>query len=92
MKQMSGKTCFLDSNILIYLFSADAAKADRAERLIRHGGVISVQVLNECASVLRRKLASAQMAGCDTLYSEDMQHEQVITSSLRIIDPFVHPC
>lgn len=47
---------FFDTNIIIYLASADAAKADRAERLIADGGVISVQVLNEVANVARRKM------------------------------------
>jgi len=47
---------FFDTNILIYLASADAAKADRAEGLIAGGGVISVQVLNEVANVARRKM------------------------------------
>jgi predicted nucleic acid-binding protein len=36
--------------------SADAAKADKAEALVAEGGVISVQVLNEIASVAMRKL------------------------------------
>lgn len=47
---------FLDTNVLLYLFSADAAKADRAEALLAAGGVVSVQVLNEFASVASRKL------------------------------------
>jgi len=47
---------FLDTNVLLYLLSADAAKADRAEALVAAGGVISVQVLNEFASVAKRKL------------------------------------
>ena len=38
------------------LFSADAAKSDRAEELLASGGKISVQVLNEMAAVARRKL------------------------------------
>ena len=42
--------------IVLYLLSADAAKADRAEELIARGGQISVQVLNELAAVARRKL------------------------------------
>jgi predicted nucleic acid-binding protein len=33
-------------------------------------------------------LASALEAGCQRLYSEDMQHKQVIESSLIIINPF----
>lgn len=47
---------FFDTNVLIYLASADAAKADRAERLVAEGGTISVQVLNEAANVARRKM------------------------------------
>lgn len=51
-----GPEPFFDSNILLYLLSADTAKADRAEELVAGGGVISVQVLNEFASVAVRKL------------------------------------
>lgn len=47
---------FIDSNVLIYLLSADAGKADRAEIVLRKGGLISVQVLNEIANVALRKL------------------------------------
>ena len=47
---------FFDTNILLYLASRDAAKADRAEGLLAGGGVISVQVLNEIANVARRKM------------------------------------
>lgn len=48
---------FIDSNVLIYLLSADASKADQAEAVMQKGGLISVQVLNEVANVARRKLA-----------------------------------
>ena len=48
---------FFDTNVLISLLSADAKKADRAEALVRQGGAISVQVLNEAANVARRKMA-----------------------------------
>jgi predicted nucleic acid-binding protein len=48
---------FFDTNVLMYVASADLAKADRAERLIGEGGTISVQVLNEVANVARRKMA-----------------------------------
>jgi len=53
---MSGARSFLDTNILLYLHSADTVKADRAEALVRAGGVIGVQVLNEMTSVLRGRL------------------------------------
>ncbi|MBH5371683.1 PIN domain-containing protein [Bradyrhizobium glycinis] len=46
---------FFDTNVLFYLVSSDAAKADRAEQALSGGGVISVQVLNELANVIRRK-------------------------------------
>jgi predicted nucleic acid-binding protein len=48
---------FIDSNILLYLLSANADKANQAEAVVRAGGVISVQVLNEIANVMRRKLS-----------------------------------
>ena len=46
---------FLDTNVLIYLYSSEAEKAARARALIAQGGIVSVQVLNEFASVARRK-------------------------------------
>lgn len=127
---------FFDTNVLVYLASADPAKADRAERTIAAGGAISVQVLNELAHVARRKMhlswadthaflallrrlltvhplaldthdaglalaeryglstddamiaASALHAGCDTLWSEDMQDGLVLDDRLTIVNPF----
>jgi predicted nucleic acid-binding protein len=127
---------FFDTNILVYLASGDAAKADRAEAAIAGGGSISVQVLNELANVARRKMqmswdethaflntlrglltvhpltvethetglrlaeryglsihdsmiaASVLDAGCDTLWSEDMQHGMKLDEGLRIANPF----
>lgn len=133
---MSSAEFFFDTNVILYLLSADAAKADRAEELLAIGGIISVQVLNEFAAVASRKLgmtwpeirevlaqvrvvcpvepvsvdthdkalqvaerygipiydalivAAALMAGCTTLYSEDMQDGQVIERHLTIRNPF----
>jgi predicted nucleic acid-binding protein len=34
-------------------------------------------------------VASALLAGCDTLYSEDMQHDMVIEGRLTIRNPFI---
>ena len=53
---MSAGEDFFDTHVLLYLLSADAAKADRAEELLAGGGMVSVQVLNEFASVASRKL------------------------------------
>ena len=127
---------FIDTNILLCLFSEKAERADRAEEIVRAGGRTSVQVLNELANVARRKLtlsweeineiltiicsvcpadaltlethergmiiaerykisiydsmiiASALLAGCETLYSEDMQDELLINQQLCILNPF----
>jgi predicted nucleic acid-binding protein len=127
---------FFDTNVLLYLLSAETAKADRAEELLAGGGVISVQVLNEFAAVATRKLnmswreirealnpiriicqiesvtvdshdraivlaarygftiydativASALLAGCKVLYSEDLQDGQTIDKQLTIRNPF----
>ena len=56
---MSAAETFFDTNVLLYLLSALPDKADRAEELLAGGGVISVQVLNEFASVASRKLGKA---------------------------------
>ena len=132
---MSEADSFFDTNVLLYLLSAEAAKADRAEALLAVGGFVSVQVLNEFASVASRKLAmaipeireilstiqaicivkpldiethelglemaerysfsiydglivaAAVRAGCSILYTEDLQHGQVI-DQLTIRNPF----
>ena len=54
---MSEADSFFDTNVLLYLLSKDATKADRSEALLASGGVVSVQVLNKFASVASRKLA-----------------------------------
>jgi predicted nucleic acid-binding protein len=54
---------FFDTNVLVYIASGDAAKADRAEAAVAAGGAISAQVLNELANVARRKM---QMSWADT--------------------------
>ncbi len=133
---MSAADAFFDTNVVLYLLSADSRKADIAEALLACGGVVSVQVLNEAASVARRKLqmplteirewlaavralcrvqpltevehdlalalceryalsfydaliaAAALAAGAATLYTEDLQHGQVLDGRLRVVNPF----
>jgi predicted nucleic acid-binding protein len=133
---MNGTRAFFDTNVLLYLMSADASKANRAEQCLSQGGTISVQVLNEFAAVASRKLkltypdirdflttiraiilveplslathdsalalaerygfsfydalimSSAFQAGCDRLYTEDLQHGQVIEQRLIVQNPF----
>ena len=47
---------FFDTNVLLYLLSGDIDKAASVEGIVSKGGIISVQVLNEFASVAARKL------------------------------------
>jgi predicted nucleic acid-binding protein len=54
---MSATEAFFDTNIVGYFASADAVKAKRSSELLRAGGFVSVQVLNEFASLARRKHA-----------------------------------
>ncbi len=131
---------FLDTNVLLYLMSADESKADRAEQLMLGGGlgsrVVSVQILNEFANVAMRKLdmslpeirevlqtvrimcsveavtvethdsgldlserygfaiydsmmlASALLANCSVVYTEDLQHGQNIEGTLAVNNLF----
>jgi len=128
---------FIDTNVLIYFFFGDDTRRTRAEELLLDGALISVQVLNEFASVARSKLhlswerfrqlreqimlvvpeplpltlethlravetasrygfkiydglilAAALEAGSPVLYTEDMQHGQVI-EGMRIENPFL---
>ncbi|MFM0323377.1 PIN domain-containing protein [Caballeronia glebae] len=49
----------VDSNVIVYLFSNEAAKADKAEALVTGGKskpVISTQVMNEVTLVMSRKM------------------------------------
>ena len=127
---------FVDTNVVLYSLSDDGAKRRRAFMILVDRPVLSLQVLNEAANVMRRKLgfaipairemvlrwlvdsrlhplapstllsalsvaerygfshydsliiAAALEAGCATLYSEDLQHGQVIDQRLTIINPF----
>lgn len=75
---MSGEV-FLDTNILIYATLADDPRAATARALLATGGVISVQVLNEFASVAQRKLKRSWTEVGATL------------AALRILCPDVRP-
>ena len=52
---MSDKV-FFDTNVLVYIIGQKEKRTETAEDLLSQGGVVSVQVLNELASVARRKL------------------------------------
>ena len=84
---------FIDSYVVLYLLSGDAAKADRAEAIFEAGGVISIQVLNEVTSVCLRKLKMpweevdallrAVKAACDVLPLTVESHEKAVTLAKR---------
>ena len=46
---------FLDSNVVLYLLSGDDPKRAIAKKLLSNDAVVSVHVLNETASVAKRK-------------------------------------
>lgn len=84
---------FIDSNVVLYLLSGDAAKADRAQTILEVGGAISVQVLNEVASVCLRKLKMpweevdalllAVKTACDVLPVTVASHEKAVEVAKR---------
>jgi predicted nucleic acid-binding protein len=53
---MSEGKPFFDTNVIVYAFEQGARQQQAALNLLAGGGVTSVQVLNEFASVARRKL------------------------------------
>ena len=59
-------TAFIDTNVLIYGQEA-GAKSETARQVILAGGVISVQVLDEFAAVLRRKFGLEWAVIADSL-------------------------
>jgi len=84
---------FIDSNVILYLLSGDAAKADRAEAVLNKGGIISVQVLNKVTSVCQRKLKMnweeidavllAVKAACDVVPLTAESHEKAVQIAKR---------
>jgi predicted nucleic acid-binding protein len=65
---MPAKT-FLDTNVLIYAVAEDDPRSAQAEELLTTGGVVSVQVLNEFVSVVRRKLRMSWKEVKDALHA-----------------------
>jgi len=84
---------FIDSNVVLYLLSADPSKANQAEAILQAGGSVSVQVLNEVASVCLRKLKmpwpeinallQAVKASCDVVPLTLTSHEKAIEIAQR---------
>lgn len=128
---------FVDTNVVLYSLSDDVTKRRQALAILVNQPVLSLQVLNETANIMRRKLtfdvpavrevllrllresrlhpltpstllsaldvaerygfshydsliiAAALEAGCTTLYSEDLQHGQLIDQRLTVKNPFL---
>src|SRR3546814_2161571 len=74
---------FLDTNVLLYQLSNDLGKAERAEALVREGGTIRVQVLNELANVARRKIGLA-WTEVQALTERSEEHTSELQSLMRI--------
>jgi predicted nucleic acid-binding protein len=49
-------SAFFDTNVLVYTVARNDSRQPRALEFIQAGGVISVQVLNEFVSVVRRRV------------------------------------
>ena len=58
---------FFDTNVLVYTLGQHEARTPAAEALLERGGVVSVQVLNELASVAHRKLRMSWQDVTDAL-------------------------
>lgn len=132
---------FVDTNILIYLYSTEIAKQQRIISLLKSENTFctSIHVIMEFCHILIKKLhytrpaislairdfqtnfeiagigletiekalfiqekyryaffdslvlATALMADCTAVYSEDMQHEQLIEEQVKIVNPFEIP-
>ena len=65
-KPMPGKF-FIDSNICLYLFDKDKAKASIAGKLFTNEAVISTQVLAEVANVLVKKFLFSKKDTVETI-------------------------
>lgn len=129
---------FIDTNILVYLYSEEEEKRKRALRTFSENDpFISYQVINEFVNVVKKKfnreneeilealreitsscnivdfsmdviesaiylngkykysyydclvISAGLKAECSILFSEDMQHNQLIENKIKITNPFV---
>ena len=107
---MNGKSVFIDTNLIVYLYSNDELdKRTSIQNIIsKQKAVISTQVVNEFSNVMHKTIrlayqianeykysfydcliiASALENDCEILYSEDMQHQQIIKKKMKITNPF----
>jgi len=72
---------FIDTNILVHLAPGDAGKAATAEQILAAGGIISVQVVNEIATVARRRM---RLSWAETNTFLDMRRRLMTVHPLTI--------
>jgi predicted nucleic acid-binding protein len=81
---MSDKPTF-DTNILIYAFGkSDDANKQIAKSIIANCSIIRFSFWDSMM------IASALDNHCSVIYTEDLQHGQVIENKLKIINPFIN--
>jgi predicted nucleic acid-binding protein len=82
--------CFIDTNLFIYQLEAlDARKTATADRIIRlYQRALDIQARYHYGFYGALIIAAALEAGCTRLYSEDLQHGQLI-ERLTIENPFL---
>ncbi len=88
MKPSLSPAVFFDTNVLVYIASADPQRSAVASALLREGGVVSVQVLNELVSVLRKKfrfewgavetVLAVVHAHCEVLALDLLMHQEAL--------------
>ena len=81
---------FIDTNIVIYFYSNDEVqKQATAIRLLENtSNAIKIKEEYKLQFYDSLIIATALENSCSILYSEDMQHGQIIENSLKIINPF----
>ena len=80
---------FVDTNVILYSLSDEATKRRQALVILAHQPVLSLQVLNEAANVMRRKLGFEIPAIREVLLRLVARKPVTPFSALN---PFVCPC
>lgn len=83
MKPSLSPAVFFDTHVLVHVASADAGRSARAEALLRQGGIVSVQVLNELVSVLRKKFRF-EWTSVETVLAVVHAHCEVVALDLLV--------
>ena len=85
MNSMKDKV-FLDTNVLVYAKLEDSVVVPLDVALVWETWHIRDKYLFSYWDSMIT--AAALIGGCNILYSEDLQHDQLIENQVRIINPF----